>query len=67
MQPKEDEDYIYLYRTLTGTIQEYPAVLAVSPRLRGDGAARNQDQVESVNFIGMDPDAEKSILLVQRR
>ena len=43
VQPKEDEDYIYLYRTLSGTIQEYPAVLAVSPRLIGEGAARYKD------------------------
>ncbi|MBN1235182.1 MAG: ABC transporter permease [Methanotrichaceae archaeon] len=67
VEPKEDEDYIHLHRTLSGTIQKYPEVLAVSPRLIGEGAARYKEEVASVRFIGIDPDAEEATLKVQKR
>ncbi|MDD4162205.1 MAG: ABC transporter permease [Methanothrix sp.] len=67
VEPKEDEDYIYLYRTLTGTIRKYPAVLAVSPRLIGEGAARYKDATDNVYFIGINPDAEEATLKIKRK
>jgi lipoprotein-releasing system permease protein len=67
VEPKEDEDYIHLYRTLSATIRKHPGVLSVSPRLIGDGGARYKETVESVKFIGIDPDAEEAMLKVKRR
>jgi lipoprotein-releasing system permease protein len=65
VDPKEDEDYIYLYRTLSAIAQEDPEVLAVSPRLVGRAAAKYKDNVEGVTFIGADPVQEDILLRVQ--
>jgi len=65
VDPKEDEDYIYLYRTLSSQIWQYPNVVAVSPRLQGQAGAKYKDQVEGVSFIGADPFKEDSLMNVQ--
>jgi lipoprotein-releasing system permease protein len=64
VDPKEDEDYIFLYRTLTAIAQEDPEVLASSPRLVGRAAAKYKDNVEGVTFIGADPIQEDILLRV---
>ncbi len=65
VDPKEDEDYIFLYRTLTAIAQEDPEVLAASPRLVGRAAAKYKDNVEGVTFIGADPVQEDILLRVK--
>jgi lipoprotein-releasing system permease protein len=65
VDPKEDEDYIYLYRTLSAIAREDPEVLAVSPRLVGRAAANYKDKVEGVTFIGADPIQEDILLRIQ--
>lgn len=65
IEPKEGEEYIHLYRTAAARISDHPGVVAVSPRLVGQGAARYRDNVEGVEFIGVDPGAEEPLLNVQ--
>lgn len=65
ISPKEDEDYITLYRTLSDITRSYPQVEAVSPRLLGKAGARNKDKVRGVSFIGADPLKEDRLLKVQ--
>jgi lipoprotein-releasing system permease protein len=66
VSPKENEDYITLYRTLSSTILEYPQVEAVSPRLLGKAGAKHKDKVRGVSFIGADPLKEDPLMRVQR-
>jgi len=65
IEPKEDEEYLHLYRTISERIWDRPEVVAVSPRLVGQGAARYRDNVEGVEFIGVDPGSEDLLLNVQ--
>jgi lipoprotein-releasing system permease protein len=65
INPKEGEDYIWMYRTLSSSIDKYPGVVAVSPRLAAQGAARFRDKVEGVEFLGIDPLAEDRLMDVQ--
>jgi len=65
VEPKEDEDYIHLYRTLLDLIGSYSEVEAVSPRLVGMAAAKYRDQVKGVSIIGVDPLLEDSLMGVQ--
>lgn len=65
ISPKEGENYIYLYRSLSSLIGTYPGVKAVSPRLVGQGAARFRDRVEGVEFTGIRPDQEDLLMAVQ--
>ncbi len=65
VDPKEDEDYIYLYRTISAIALESPEVVAASPRLIGRAAAKYKDNVEGVTFIGADPVQEDLLLRVQ--
>ncbi|MGC9515808.1 ABC transporter permease [Methanocrinis sp.] len=65
VDPKEDEDYIYLYRTLSEIAGEHPEVVASSPRLVGRAAAKYKDNVEGVTFIGADPVQEDLLLRVR--
>jgi lipoprotein-releasing system permease protein len=66
VSPKEDEDYITLYRTLSGIIWSYPQVEAVSPRLLGKAGAKHKDKVRGVSFIGADPLKEEPLQNVQK-
>ncbi len=65
VDPKLDEDYVYLYRTLSSIARERPEVLAASPRLVGRAAAKYKDNVEGVTFIGADPVQEDILLRVR--
>lgn len=65
VEPKEDEDYISLYRTLSAMIWSYDGVEAVSPRLAGVAAAKYRDQVKGVSIIGVDPLLENPLMKVQ--
>jgi lipoprotein-releasing system permease protein len=65
VSPKEGEDYIYLYRTLTAIATEHPEVVAASPRLVGGAAAKHRDNVKGITFIGVDPLQEDLLLRVQ--
>lgn len=66
VDPKEDEKYIYLYRTMTAAVKEYPEVLAVSARLTGNAAAKHKDKVRGVSFIGVDPADEEGLMRVAK-
>jgi lipoprotein-releasing system permease protein len=66
VEPKEGEDYIHLYRTLSGMVQDYSGTLAVSPRLLGMAAAKYRDNVLGVSIIGVDPLKEDPLLGVQK-
>lgn len=66
VNPKGDEDFITLYRTLSGIIQSYPQVEAVSPRLLGKAGAKYRDKVRGVSFIGADPLQEDALMNVQK-
>jgi lipoprotein-releasing system permease protein len=65
VSPKENEDYITLYRTVSSIIQKYPQVEAVSPRLLGKAGAKHKDKVRGINFIGADPLKEDRLMQVQ--
>ena len=66
ISPKENEDYITLYRTLSGIVGSYPGVEAVSPRILGRAGAKHKDKVRVVSFIGADPLKEDSLIKVQK-
>ena len=63
--PKEGEDYIHLYRTLSKIVEQYPEVEAVSPRLVGKAQVRFKDKSQNAIFIGADPILEDRLLKVQ--
>jgi lipoprotein-releasing system permease protein len=65
VEPEQDEDYLHFYRTLSEKIWDYPGVVAVSPRLVGQGAARHKENVLAVEFIGVDPALEYKIMNLQ--
>jgi lipoprotein-releasing system permease protein len=66
VQPKPDEKYIYLYRTVSGILWTYPEVEAVSARLSGKAAAKNKDKVRGIEFIGVDPSDEDRLMDVSK-
>lgn len=66
VQPKVDEKYIYLYKTVSSALWKYPDVIAVSPRLSGKAAAKYKDKVEGVDFLGVDPMDEDGLMKVQK-
>lgn len=65
IDPKEDEDYISLYRTLSEIVWGYPQVTAVSPRLLGQAGAKYRDKVRGVSIIGADPLKEDPLMKVR--
>jgi lipoprotein-releasing system permease protein len=66
VQPKSDEKYIYLYRTLSAHLWNYPGVEAVSARLSGKAVARYKDRIRGVEFLGVDPSDEDRLMKVQK-
>jgi lipoprotein-releasing system permease protein len=66
VEPKQDEDYISLYRTLSSLLYSYPKVEAVSPRLLGKAGAKYKDKVRGVSIIGADPLREDPLMRVQQ-
>jgi len=65
VQPKEEEKYIYLHKTVSNALWMYPGVAAVSPRLSGKAAAKYKDKVQGVDFLGIDPLEEDRLMKVQ--
>ena len=65
IQPKEDENYVYLYRTVSNILWAYPGVDAVSPRLAGKGAAKYKDEVRAISFLGVNPEDEDRMMDVR--
>lgn len=65
VQPKEEENYVYLYKTVSDILWRYPAVEAVSPRLAGKGAAKYKDKIVAVEFLGVKPADEDRMMKVQ--
>ncbi len=65
ISPKKTESYINMYRTLSLMMAKYPGVLAVSPRLVGQGAASFQDRVHGAEFVGVHPLEENQLMAVQ--
>ena len=66
VSPKENEDYITLYRTLSRIIHSYPQVEAVSPRILGKAGAKHKDLVRGASFIGANPEEENLLQNVQK-
>jgi lipoprotein-releasing system permease protein len=66
VQPKNDEKYIYLYKTVSNILWKYPGVVAVSARLNGKAAAKYQDKVRGVSFMGVDPLDEDRLMDIQK-
>ncbi len=66
VQPKEDEKYIYLYRTISDILWTYPGVEAVSARLSGKAAAKYKDKVQGIEFMGVDPNDEDRLMKVEK-
>ncbi len=66
IEPKEREDYIHLYGTLSEMAWAYPGVEAVSPRLIGMAAAEYRKNVKGVSIIGVDPLKEDPLLKVHQ-
>jgi lipoprotein-releasing system permease protein len=65
VQPKPDEKYIYLYKTVSAHLWNYPGVEAVSARLIGKAGARYKDKIRGVEFLGVDPADEDRLMKVQ--
>lgn len=65
IESKKDEDYIHLYRTLVGQIENNPQVVAVSPRLIGKAGAKCRDKISGAEIIGIDPLKEDALMKVQ--
>jgi lipoprotein-releasing system permease protein len=66
VQPKEDEKYVYLYKTISSILLKYPNVEAVSGRVNGKAAAEYKDKVLGVDFMGVDPMDEDRLMNVQK-
>ena len=66
VQPKEDESYIYLYRTVSSFLIGHPGVEAVSARLSGKAGAKYKDKVRGVEFLGVDPADENQLMQVEK-
>jgi len=65
VQPKPDEKYIYLYKTVSAHLWNYPGVEAVSARLIGKAGARYKDKIRGVEFLGVYPADEDRLMKVQ--
>lgn len=65
IQPKEDEKYVYLYKTVSETLWGYPGIDAVSARLAGKGAAKYKDKVQAISFLGINPKDEDRMMKVK--
>lgn len=65
IKPKEGEDYITMYRTRSDLLRKYPEVIAVSPKLVGQGAIQFMNNVNGVEFYGINPADEDLLMSVQ--
>jgi len=62
VEPKVDEDYIHLYRKLTGDIMGVDGVVGVSPVLAGPATFEYKDKNKNVVLQGIRIDAHDSVL-----
>ena len=62
VEPREDEDYIHLYRKLTGDIMGIDGVVGVSPVLAGPATFEYKDKNKNVVMQGIQVDAHDSVL-----
>jgi len=60
--PKENEDYIYLYRGLENHIHNQEGVEAVSSYFQGDAALQHRHDVEGVVLYGINPEDENRVV-----
>jgi lipoprotein-releasing system permease protein len=65
INPKNGENYITMYRTISDLLWAYPETVALSPRLVGQGAARFMNKVQGVEFYGVNPAEENLLMSVQ--
>src|SRR5512136_1584022 len=66
VQPKEDEKYVYLYRTVSAILLNDPGVSVVSARVNGKAGAKYKDKVRGVDFMGVDPSDEDRLMSVSK-
>ena len=59
--PKEGDDYIYLYHSLSDRIWDIPGVVAVSASLGTSATFTYKENVENVAMSGVDPEDFESI------
>ena len=59
--PKEGDDYIYLYHSLSDRIWDIPGVVAVSASLGTSATFTYKENVENVAMTGVDPEDFESI------
>ncbi len=62
IEPKENEDYIYLYKTLVTYTVGLNHVEGVSPRFKGEAAIEYKDKSAGISFVGIDPESEDRVL-----
>lgn len=62
VEPQEDEDYIHLYRKLTGDVRGIDGVVGVSPVLAGAATFEYKDKNKNVVIQGIQVDAHDSVL-----
>lgn len=63
--PKEGENYIYLYHSLTDHIWDIPGVVAVSASLGTSATFTYKDNVENVGLSGVNPEDFESIYHIE--
>ena len=61
VSPKDGEDYIYLYHSLTDRIWDIPGVVAVSASLGTSATFTYKENVENVAMSGVNPEDFESI------
>ncbi len=64
VEPKEDEDYIHLYRKLTEGITHIDGVVGVSPVLAGAATFEFKDKNKNVVMQGIKVEAHDSVLYI---
>jgi lipoprotein-releasing system permease protein len=64
VEPKEDEDYIHLYRKLTESITHIDGVVGVSPVLTGAATFEFKDKNKNVVMQGIKVEAHDSVLFI---
>jgi lipoprotein-releasing system permease protein len=64
VEPKQDEDYIHLYRKLTEGITHIDGVVGVSPVLAGAATFEFKDKNKNVVMQGINVEAHDSVLYI---
>ncbi len=67
VNPKEEEKFIHLHRTLDLLLWSYPGVISVSPRLQVQAAAKYKDNVKGVQILGIYPEEEEEMMGVREK